>query len=98
MGLAKQAIDDGLDGSLARGLDVEAEAFVEVFGTEDARVGVASFLEHGPGKATLPGPLTPRPPVLASRADRRGCLPTPRALARARPWRGGGRGWRARGG
>jgi enoyl-CoA hydratase/carnithine racemase len=55
MGLAKQAIDEGLDGSLARGLDVEAHAFVEVFGTEDARVGVASFLEHGPGKATFQG-------------------------------------------
>ena len=55
MGLAKQAIDEGLDGSLAAGLDVEAEAFVEVFGTEDARVGVASFLEHGPGKATFQG-------------------------------------------
>ena len=55
MGLAKQAIDDGLDGSLAAGLDVEAAAFVEVFGTEDARAGVASFLEHGPGKATFRG-------------------------------------------
>ncbi len=55
MGLAKQAIDDGLDGSLARGLDVEAQAFVEVFGTEDARTGVASFREHGPGKATFRG-------------------------------------------
>jgi enoyl-CoA hydratase/carnithine racemase len=55
MGLAKRAIDDGLDGSLARGNDIEAEAFVEVFGTDDAAVGVASFLEHGPGKATFSG-------------------------------------------
>jgi enoyl-CoA hydratase/carnithine racemase len=55
MGLAKQAVDEGLDGSLARGLDVEAEAFVEVFGTDDARDGVASFLQHGPGKATFSG-------------------------------------------
>jgi enoyl-CoA hydratase len=55
MGLAKRAIDEGLDGSLARGLDVEAEAFVEVFGTDDARAGVASFLEHGPGRATFRG-------------------------------------------
>jgi enoyl-CoA hydratase/carnithine racemase len=55
MGLAKGAIDGGLDGSLARGLDLEAEAFIEVFGTDDARVGVASFLEHGPGKATFSG-------------------------------------------
>lgn len=55
MGLAKRAIDEGLDGSLLRGLDVEAEAFAEVFGTEDARAGVASFLEHGPGQATFRG-------------------------------------------
>ena len=31
--------------------NVEADAFVETFGTEDATTGVASFLEHGPGKA-----------------------------------------------
>ena len=49
------AIDDGLDGSLTRGLDLEFDAFVEVFGTEDARTGVASFLENGPGKATFSG-------------------------------------------
>jgi enoyl-CoA hydratase/carnithine racemase len=55
MGLAKRAIDEGLDGSLELGLDIEAEAFVEVFGTQDAGVGVASFLENGPGKATFQG-------------------------------------------
>jgi enoyl-CoA hydratase/carnithine racemase len=55
MGLAKRAIDDGLDGSLTRGNDIEAEAFVEVFGTADAATGVASFLEHGPGKARFAG-------------------------------------------
>ena len=55
MGLAKRAIDTGLDGSLSDGLDIEADAFVEVFGTEDAVTGVASFLEHGPGKATFSG-------------------------------------------
>ena len=55
MGLAKRAVDDGLDGPLARGNDIEAEAFVEVFGTQDAATGVASFLEHGPGKATFAG-------------------------------------------
>ena len=55
MGLAKRAIDDGLDGSLMRGNDLEAEAFVEAFGTQDATTGVASFLEHGPGKATFSG-------------------------------------------
>jgi enoyl-CoA hydratase len=55
MGLAKRAIDDGLGLPLAQGLDREADAFVEAFGTEDARVGVQSFLEHGPGKAKFSG-------------------------------------------
>jgi enoyl-CoA hydratase len=55
MGLAKRAIDRGLDGSLAAGLDLELECFVESFGTEDAATGVQSFLEHGPGKAQFRG-------------------------------------------
>ena len=55
IGLAKRAIDRGLDGSLADGLDVEAAAFVDVFETEDAKTGVRSFLEQGPGKATFSG-------------------------------------------
>jgi enoyl-CoA hydratase len=54
-GLAKRAIDVGLDGSLAAGLDLEHRLFAEVFGTDDARTGVASFLVHGPGKATFKG-------------------------------------------
>jgi enoyl-CoA hydratase len=53
--LAKRAVDTGLEGPLAAGLDLEAELFVEVFGTEDAGLGVASFLEHGPGKAHFVG-------------------------------------------
>jgi len=53
--LAKAAIDDGLQVTLAEGLALEQAAFIEVFGTEDARVGVASFLEHGPGKAVFTG-------------------------------------------
>jgi enoyl-CoA hydratase/carnithine racemase len=55
MGLAKRVIDDGLGVPLAEGLDAEANAFVEAFGTEDAKLGVASFLEHGPGKAQFTG-------------------------------------------
>jgi enoyl-CoA hydratase len=54
-GIAKQAIMRGLDGSLADGLELEHQGFVDVFRTEDARIGVASFLEHGPGKATFTG-------------------------------------------
>lgn len=55
MGLAKHVIDQGLRMPLADGLDLEADAFVEVFRTEDAQTGVQSFLEHGPGKATFGG-------------------------------------------
>ena len=54
-GIAKQAIMRGLDGSLADGLELEHQGFVDMFRTEDARIGVASFLEHGPGKATFTG-------------------------------------------
>ena len=55
MGLAKRAIDDGLGVPLAQGLDVEADVFVESFGSDDARIGVESFLEHGAGKAKFTG-------------------------------------------
>jgi enoyl-CoA hydratase/carnithine racemase len=55
MGLAKAAIDRGLDGTVLTGIDIEAGLFVEAFATEDSRIGVASFLEHGPGKATFEG-------------------------------------------
>ena len=55
MGLAKRVIDDGLGRPLPEGLDLEADAFVEAFGTEDARLGVQTFLEHGPGKAKFAG-------------------------------------------
>jgi enoyl-CoA hydratase/carnithine racemase len=54
-GLAKRAIDRGLQGSLSAGLDLEQELFSDVFATEDARIGVASFREHGPGSATFVG-------------------------------------------
>ena len=54
-GLAKRAIDRGLDITLDGGLDLEQQLFVEVFGTDDARIGVESFKEHGPGKAEFTG-------------------------------------------
>jgi enoyl-CoA hydratase/carnithine racemase len=53
--ICKQVIDDGLDRSLAGGLELERAGFVYVFHTDDSRTGVASFLEHGPGKATFTG-------------------------------------------
>jgi enoyl-CoA hydratase len=54
-GLAKRAIDRGLDMTLHDGLDLEQQLFAEVFATEDARSGIRSFLEHGPGKARFEG-------------------------------------------
>ena len=54
-GLAKRAIDEGLDLTLADGLSLEQELFAEVFDTDDAKIGVQSFLENGPGKANFTG-------------------------------------------
>ncbi len=54
-GITKRLIDGGLSGSLQDGLAMEIDGFVEVFGTEDSQIGVASFLEHGPGKASFTG-------------------------------------------
>jgi enoyl-CoA hydratase/carnithine racemase len=54
-GLAKGAIDAGLEGTLADGLLGEQAAFSAVARTEDAGRGIASFAEHGPGQATFVG-------------------------------------------
>jgi enoyl-CoA hydratase/carnithine racemase len=52
---AKEAIDQGLGVDLATGLEIERVRFAAVFGTEDARAGMASFVENGPGKAVFTG-------------------------------------------
>ena len=52
---AKQAIDYGLGVDLATGLEIERLQFAALFGTEDQRAGMRSFLETGPGKATFTG-------------------------------------------
>jgi enoyl-CoA hydratase len=54
-GLAKRAIDEGLDGSLEQGIGLEQQLFVEVFHTRDSRIGIDSFLAHGPGRAEFTG-------------------------------------------
>ena len=54
-GLAKVAIDEGLQTSLAEGLALELRLFADVFDTEDSQIGVKSFVEHGPGKAGFVG-------------------------------------------
>jgi enoyl-CoA hydratase len=53
--ITKRVIDEGLAAGLTAGLLAERAAFTEVFATEDSQVGVASFLEHGPGHATFTG-------------------------------------------
>ena len=53
--IAKRVIDAGLSTSLAEGLALERDAFVEVFHSDDSQIGVKSFIEHGPGKATFTG-------------------------------------------
>ena len=52
---AKQAIDYGLGVDLATGLEIERVQFAALFGTEDQRAGMHSFLENGPGQATFTG-------------------------------------------
>jgi enoyl-CoA hydratase/carnithine racemase len=54
-GLAKRAIDRGMDITLNGGLDLEQQLFVQVFETDDARTGVESFLRDGPGRARFSG-------------------------------------------
>jgi enoyl-CoA hydratase/carnithine racemase len=52
---AKQAIDEGLDADLDTGLEIERLHFAGLFATQDAGVGMRSFVENGPGKATFSG-------------------------------------------
>jgi enoyl-CoA hydratase/carnithine racemase len=52
---AKRAIDLGLGTDLASGLEYERLSFAGLFATEDARTGMQSFLENGPGKAKFAG-------------------------------------------
>ena len=52
---AKEAIDQGLDVDLTTGLAIERQQFAGLFATEDRRIGMASFVENGPGKAEFEG-------------------------------------------
>ncbi|MEO7803455.1 MAG: enoyl-CoA hydratase/isomerase family protein [Actinomycetota bacterium] len=52
---AKLAIDRGIEADIDSGLALERAAFATLFGTEDSKIGVASFFEHGPGKAEFLG-------------------------------------------
>ncbi len=54
-GFIKAAVDEGIETTLAWGLDREGDLFEQVFETADSQIGVRSFLESGPGKATFTG-------------------------------------------
>lgn len=53
--LIKKVVNEGMETDLATALQMELDAFEEVFHTEDSQIGVKSFLENGPGKATFTG-------------------------------------------
>ena len=53
--MAKEAILEGLHLPLAEAVAVEAEKFADAFDTDDARTGIRSFMESGPGKAEFTG-------------------------------------------
>jgi enoyl-CoA hydratase/carnithine racemase len=52
---AKEAIDRGLAVDLETGLEIERMQFAGLFATRDREIGMASFIEHGPGKAQFEG-------------------------------------------
>ncbi len=52
---AKEAIDRGLDVDINTGLELERQQFAGLFATEDRSIGMASFVESGPGKARFTG-------------------------------------------
>ena len=53
--IIKRVVNEGIETDIATGLAGELVAFEEVFRTEDSQIGVKSFLENGPGKATFTG-------------------------------------------
>jgi enoyl-CoA hydratase/carnithine racemase len=52
---AKEAIDRGFEVDLDTGLEIERAAFSALFATEDRSIGMTSFVQEGPGKATFVG-------------------------------------------
>lgn len=52
---AKKAIDQGLEVDLDTGLKIEEHLFASLFATDDRAIGMASFVENGPGKAEFTG-------------------------------------------
>ena len=52
---AKEADRPGVEVDLDTGLEIERMQFAGLFATRDREIGVASFVEHGPGKARFEG-------------------------------------------
>ena len=52
---AKEAIDRGLEVALDTGLEIESMQFASLFATKDRAIGMRSFIENGPGKASFEG-------------------------------------------
>ncbi|MYW96270.1 enoyl-CoA hydratase/isomerase family protein [Amycolatopsis rubida] len=52
----KEAVDQGADLPIAGGLALERSLIAGLFATADRDTGMASFLRHGPGKATFGEP------------------------------------------
>ncbi|MFD7507179.1 enoyl-CoA hydratase/isomerase family protein [Streptomyces sp. NPDC059850] len=50
---AKESVDAGLETDLDTGLAIERNWFAGLFATEDRQIGMRSFVEDGPGKATF---------------------------------------------
>ena len=51
----KECVDQGIETDLETGLFIERRHFSSIFATEDAKVGMQSFVANGPGKATFTG-------------------------------------------
>ncbi len=52
---AKECIDRGSEVDLGTGLEMERQQFAALFATEDRAIGMASFIDRGPGKAQFVG-------------------------------------------
>ena len=48
-------MEDGIEMPLDQALRLERDLFAECFATDDARIGIQSFIENGPGKAEFTG-------------------------------------------
>ncbi len=53
--MVKQAVELGLDRAIPEAMALERDLFEAVFHTKDSQIGVASFLQDGPGKAQFSG-------------------------------------------